>query len=152
MAFLRSVIMKLIQIFGTQIALKELKKRGMIAYLKTLQAARKSLLAVLLVFCFVQLMIIGAVGTFVTAVLLSNQDPAAKLWILLGGFLAILVIPLITLVFALSERSWFKFSGAESFFNDKNGEESETTSSKTRYDDGSFTIPAGTGEVTGGLD
>ena len=116
--FLRRLLFDLFRMWGTRVAILQIKRRGMLAYLRMLQVVRRSVVATIAVICVLQLMVIGAVGVFVTGVLLTNQDPAAKLWILLAGFLFILAIPLIGLAIVLSERFWFKLSGAEKFFDE----------------------------------
>ncbi len=114
MNWLRRLFLTLIKMLSGRFAAVHIKRRGMIVYLRTLQAVRRSLLALILFVCCLQLMVIGAVGTFVTVVLLSNED--GKLWVLLAGFLILLVLPVAGLAILLSERLWFKFSGAEQFF------------------------------------
>ncbi len=102
--------------WSTKVAITTFKRRGMLAYLKTLQVVRRSVVATIALICVLQLMVIGAVGVFVTGVMLTNQDPVAKLWILLSGFLFILALPLVALAIVFSERFWFKMSGADKYF------------------------------------
>lgn len=116
MFFVKQILFMLFSHWGKAFATSHVKKKGLLLYLKMLQAVRRSLLAVIAFFCLLQLMVIGAIGTFVTAVFLGTGDTTTKLWILLAGFLLILVIPLVGIGLLFSERLWFKFSGAEEQF------------------------------------
>lgn len=96
--------------------MSHMKRKGLIVYLRALQAIRKSVIIAIAFFCLIQLMLMGLVGTFVTGVLLTNQDTTAKLWILLAGFLIVFALPFLGLAFLFSERTWLKASGAQEFF------------------------------------
>jgi hypothetical protein len=116
MVWLRRFLVWAFRIWGGKFAMTHFKRKGLIVYLRTLQIVRKSVLAAIAFFCLLQLMIFGAIGTFVTAVLLSNQDQVAKLWILLAGSLLMFAVPMIGLAFLFSERTWLKASGAQEYF------------------------------------
>jgi|GEM_PF-1152482 len=116
MTWLRRLLVWAFRMWGGKFAMTHMRRKGLIVYLRALQAIRKSVLVAIAFFCLIQLMLMGLVGTFVTGVLLSNQEPASKLWILLAGFLIIFALPLIGLAFLFSERTWLKASGAQEFF------------------------------------
>jgi hypothetical protein len=102
------------------------KRKGLIVYLRTLQAIRKSVIVAVAFFCLLQLMILGAVGTFVVTVLLTDQDQISKLWILLSGFLILFSLPLVGLIILFSERVWLKASGAQEYFGKEHPPTTET--------------------------
>jgi hypothetical protein len=92
---------------------REVKRHGVLAYLKVVQGSRRALLGVLLALFVFQLMMTALVGTLVCGVLILDLDFQLKMQILFGGFAALFLIPAITLVVVFSERFWFKASGAE---------------------------------------
>lgn len=118
MSWIRTILLNLIRMWTGRLALSHLKRRSLLVYLRTLQAVRRSLLAAVVFACCLQLLVIGAVGTFVTGVLLTDQEWATKLWILFGGFATLLALPAVALTILLSERVWFKASGAGKLFSD----------------------------------
>lgn len=117
MIWLRRILIWAFRMWSGKVAVTHFRRKGLIVYLRTLQAVRKSVIAAIAFFCVLQLMVIGLIGSFVTAVLLSNQDQISKLWLLLSGFLILFIVPLIGLIFALSERTWMKASGAQEYFD-----------------------------------
>jgi hypothetical protein len=119
MFLLRRFLIWAFRIWSGKLAMTHFKRKGLLVYLRTLQVIRKSVLAAIAFFCLIQLMIFGAIGTFVTGVLLTNQDPVAKLWILLAGFLLFFGLPFIGLVILFSERAWLKASGAQEYFQEE---------------------------------
>jgi hypothetical protein len=108
----------LIRMWAGRFAFTHFRRKGQIIYLRTLQAVRRSLLAAILFICCLQLIVIGFVGTFVAGVLLTNEEPTVKLWILLAGFLTVLLLPIFGLTFLLSERTWYRYSGVSLNRND----------------------------------
>jgi len=117
MVWLRRILIWGFRLWGGKMVMTHVRRKGLIAYLRTLQAIRKSVIVAIAFFCLLQLMIFGAVGTFVLTVLLTNQEQASKLWILLSGFLILFAIPLVGLGVLFSERIWLKASGAQEFFD-----------------------------------
>lgn len=91
----------------------EAKRRGALAYLRAVQGARVAVIAALLSFLFLQLMILSFVGLLVTGVLLWNHDFEAKIEVLFWIFTGMFSVPALILIALLSERFWFKASGAE---------------------------------------
>ena len=93
--------------------LKEINRKGLVAYLRFLNASRRLLATVLGLFVFLQLMIISFVGALVTGVLRWTPDAKTQLEILFFAFCAMFVFPAIILLVAFSEKLWFKVSGAQ---------------------------------------
>lgn len=104
-------------------ALNKVKRKGVIAYIRTLQGTRRLLLIAFGGFLLMQTIMLGAVGALVTAFLLWNYEYAMKLEILFGVFLGIFLVPFGLILFFLSERFWFKFSGAEKMLEELRAED-----------------------------
>jgi hypothetical protein len=99
-------------------ALQKIKKKAVLVYLKSLQAARKSLLFAFLLFLLLQMMILGFIGATATGIwLLPIEELSTRLWVLFGSFFLLFIIPLILLICAFSEKFWFKISGASELLN-----------------------------------
>jgi hypothetical protein len=95
-------------------AFREIKQKGVLLYLRTLSMVRKSLLFGLLVFCVFQMMVLGFIGAVVSGIwLLPIEDQVIRLWILFGVFASFFIIPFLVLLVLLSEKVWYKASGAE---------------------------------------
>ena len=91
----------------------EAKRHGVIAYLKLLQGSRHALIGLLVVGFVLQLMILSFVGVLVTGVWLLELETQTKLFVLFGVFASLFCIPAALLAYVLSERVWYKASGAE---------------------------------------
>lgn len=91
----------------------EAKRRGALAYLRAVQGTRMMVIGALVGFLFLQLMILSFVGLLITGVLLWNHDFEAKIEILFWIFAGLFSFPFLILLIGLSERFWFKASGAE---------------------------------------
>lgn len=113
MGFTRKIFTYFLSQMAYQYAFGKVKKKAVLIYLKTLQAMRRSLLAAVMVFCFLQIMIFGFLGTVVTAIWLTPEDTNTKLYYLLSFFALIFFVPFFVLCIALSERLWFRASGVE---------------------------------------
>ena len=103
-------------------AIKRLKTKGVLVYLRALQIVRMSLAGALALFLVLQLMVIGFVGAIATGVWLLPQESEIKLWILFGVFAFFFVIPFAALLFVFSDRVWFEMSGARDLV-ERSGEE-----------------------------
>ena len=66
-----------------------------------------------LVFSILQMMIIGFIGTIIAGIFLLPQDFESKVWILFFVFIGLFIIPFAVLIYALSEKIWYKASGAD---------------------------------------
>lgn len=92
---------------------KAVKHKGVLAYLRALQFTRRVFLIIILSILFLQLMMISLVGALVTGFLLWDHDFQTKMEILFWIFVTLFTLPAIGVGVLLSERLWFKFSGAE---------------------------------------
>lgn len=113
MGWIRKIFSYFLSQMAAQYAIGQVKRKAILVYLKTLQAMRKSILLGLLIFCFIQMMVIGFFGSVVTAIFLLPQDTDTKLYILLGFFGFLFMIPFVGLCIMLSEKMWYRFSGTE---------------------------------------
>ncbi|AZZ38137.1 hypothetical protein CIK05_15450 [Bdellovibrio sp. qaytius] len=113
MGFTRKIFSYFLSQMAYQYAFGKVKKKAVLIYLKALQAMRRSMLIAVMVFCFLQLMIFGFLGTVATAIWLMPQDTNTKLYYLLGFFAFIFTVPFVALCFIFSEKLWFRISGAE---------------------------------------
>ncbi|MBS1971312.1 MAG: hypothetical protein JSU04_13470 [Bdellovibrionales bacterium] len=103
----------LVRSFLYKKAARSIRKKGVLAYLRALQVLRKSLAGSVLLFVFLQLMVVGFIGSIVVGVFLIPQDLEVRLWILLGVFGVFFLLPFVILLFIFSERVWYRLSGAE---------------------------------------
>lgn len=99
-------------------ALKRAKGRGLLLYLKTLNVSRQALVIVLLATVCLHLFLICFVGALVTGVLLFKADSQAALQILFGAFTAVTVLGLLSATYLLSQRLWYRLSGAKRLMDD----------------------------------
>lgn len=101
-----------------QRAMNTIRARGLQTYLKTIQAIRVSGIGLIGLFIMLQLMAMGLFVFTGAAIFLTGWDTETKLWIILGigGF--VFIFALFTLCFLLSERLWYKLSGAEKLVQD----------------------------------
>lgn len=120
MNFFKELMVLLLRSFVYQKAANRLRKKGVLVYLRTLQALRKGLAGSIFLFLFLQLMLFGFIGTIVIGVFLLPQETETKLWILFGVFGAFFALPFISLLVLFSERVWYKLSGAEQMVADLN--------------------------------
>jgi hypothetical protein len=96
-----------------QKAVGRAKAKGVLIYLKTLQVARLSVMGVLAVFALVQILLFGFIGALISGVWLLPQEENIKLWILFGVFAFLFLVTTLLLIFAFSEKVWYRLSGAE---------------------------------------
>ncbi len=111
------MIYKLLSFFLTLLQghrlIKDCKKQAILLYLKSLQAARTSIIGVLfLVFAF-QIFIVSLIGLVLTGLYLSPLEHEAKVWVLFGLCAFIVLFVILLLSYALSERTWLKKSGVD---------------------------------------
>lgn len=118
MHFFKDFLFMLIRSFLYKKAARSIRKKGVLAYLRALQVIRKSLAGSIFLFVFLQLMVVGFVGSIVVGVFLIPQDLEVRLWILLGVFGVFFLLPLFVLMYVFSEKVWFKLSGAEKMVAD----------------------------------
>lgn len=108
----------LVRAFLYKKAVRSIRKKGVLAYLRALQVLRASLAGSIALFFFLQLMLVGFVGTIVVGVFLIPQELETRLWILFGVFGVFFLLPLCILLFAFSEKVWYRMSGAEKMVAD----------------------------------
>src|SRR4051794_40398000 len=82
MSWIAELLFILLKSFLYRRAVDRMEQKGILLYLKTLQAVRRSLAGVIAFFCVLHLMAIGLVGTIVAGVFLYPTEPETKLWIL----------------------------------------------------------------------
>jgi hypothetical protein len=92
--------------------LREAKRQGVAAYLRVLQGTRRALLGIFLLYFFLQIVTVAAVGAVVTGLWLWDYDVHSKLQIAFGVCLGVFVLPVLLLMVGFSERLWYKASGA----------------------------------------
>ncbi len=111
---MKKLLIYFLKTISYRLALTKAKQQGVLLYLKTLQVARKSILASLLIFTAFQLMILGFLGTVISGIwLLPLEDLSIKIWILFGFFTILFLVPVFVLIYAFSEKTWMRLSGAE---------------------------------------
>lgn len=91
----------------------KVRRAGVLAYLRAVQGSRYALIAALSAFLILQCMVMAAFGALITGFMLWDEDPTFKLQILFGIFTAMFALPALALLYILSERKWYKLSGAE---------------------------------------
>lgn len=94
------------------------KREGLKIYLKSLRGVRSFLILILLITVIFQFLIFGFLLMTGSALYLFPIDPEIRLWILFGLGALFFFIPLLGFSILLSERLWFKFSGAEAMMAD----------------------------------
>lgn len=105
-------------LWGKQALVREYKRRSLAVYLRAIRTARLSLIGVLAIFLFLQLMMLSGVGALVTGFMLWSSDFQTKLEILFWIFAGAFAIPAVTLMILLSEWLWFRLSGARQMMDD----------------------------------
>ncbi len=111
----------LLQFLGQQAKLKairETKRRSVVFYLKAINGVRLSLAGLLMMFLSLQLMIMAFAGAVVTGFMLWDYDFETKIQILFGVCATLFLLPLIALCILLSQRVWFKASGAQKMIDE----------------------------------
>lgn len=104
---------RLLQVLMLRAAWAQYKRERVLAYIKFLRAMRKGSALYLLALFFLQAVALGFFGSSVIIVLLATEDPRTRLWALLAIFVTALLASLGGIAYLLSERVWFKASGAE---------------------------------------
>lgn len=118
MRFILRLIFMLIGHQAKLRVLREAKKTGLVAYMRVLQGSRYVVIAFLLAFFILQFMLLSLVGAIVTGVMLWEQDLKLKLEVLFWFFTAMFSLPVLALSLGLSERVWYRVSGAKKMVDD----------------------------------
>lgn len=96
----------------TRIFKRDLKKQGLLIYLKVLNGVRLGTLGFILLFVFFNLMVVSLLAFVIVGVWLIPIDMETKLYCLLGIFGFFFVSSTAILIWAFSEKTWLKESGA----------------------------------------
>lgn len=99
---------------------RQAKRKGVAAYLRVLQGSRLLIVGALLGFIMLQVMVLAGFSALITAFLLIDYDWHTKLEILLGFSLVLFLGPMALLMWVLSERAWYRHSGAAKMVDDLN--------------------------------
>ena len=94
------------------------KRKALVAYIQVLASSRRLVIVALLAFFILNAMTLAFFGALVSGILLWEQDFEFKMQVLFGLCLGIMALPALGLLVVLSERLWYKASGAEKMFED----------------------------------
>lgn len=107
------MLSRLLQVFILRAAWAQCKHERVLAYIRFLRVMRKGSALYLLALFFLHALVLGFFGSSVIVVLLATEDSRTRLWALLAIFVTAVLVSLGVLAYLLSERVWFKASGAE---------------------------------------
>ncbi len=109
---MKSMLMDFVFSMITRIFKKDLKKQGLLIYLKVLNGVRLGTLGFILLFVFFNLMVISLLALVIVGIWLIPIDIETKLLCLVGIFGFFFVTSVGILIWAFSEKTWLKKSGA----------------------------------------
>jgi hypothetical protein len=109
------VISLLLKLYEGHRLIQVTKKKGILLYLKILQAVRTSIVGALILFFALQIFIFSVVGIILTGLYLAPFENETKAWILLGLCGTVVLLVGIGLSYVFSEKTWFKYSGVNQF-------------------------------------
>ena len=95
---------------------RKVEAEALKVYLKSLLAARGLLIAVVSVLFFAQLTVFGFMSFLAAAIWWSPFSEEIKIALVLGVSFFLFFIPFVLVIYLLSERFWFRISGAKDFF------------------------------------
>lgn len=102
------------------------KRKGVIAYLHALQGTRYAVMGVLGAFFVFHAILFAGFGALITGMMLLDLDTRTMLWVLFGIFSSVFFVPVLAIAIGLSERLWYKASGAEKMVDDLRGEREDS--------------------------
>lgn len=108
-------------------AITRVKRQGVIAYIHALQGTRHALLAIVIGFFVFHFIVLAGIGALVTGMFMMNLEIETILTILFCIFSLMFFVPVGFLCFALSERMWYRYSGAEKMVEKLRAEDSAAT-------------------------
>jgi hypothetical protein len=111
-------IRQLLSFLIGQYTAKLVRKKALLAYLRILQIVRKSLLAAFFAYFILQMMVFGFLGSVIAGIWLLPYELETKLYLLLGTFGFLFLLPAMGLMFVFSERLWFEASGAKQMMDE----------------------------------
>jgi hypothetical protein len=103
-----------------QSALREVRRRGLLIYLRALRGTRRAFIVFLAALLVSQLMLLALVGAVVTGFLLWDADFEFKMEVLFIIFSLLFAVPAAVLGVLLSGRLWYRLSGAKKMVDDYN--------------------------------
>jgi len=106
------------KLWGKDKVVREMKRRALGFYIRSLRGFRHSMLAILIAFLCLQLMMLSAVGALVTGFYLWDHDFQEKITILFWVFASTFAIPAVLLAIVMSEALWLRISGARRMMDD----------------------------------
>ncbi|MCM0605986.1 MAG: hypothetical protein KA715_07835 [Xanthomonadaceae bacterium] len=103
----------LVRLFFVRESSRRLQSKGILFYLKALRALRGGVQGSLIVFHFLQTIMLSFLCAVTAEVFLAVEDQHTRLLMLLGFFSFLFVIPFIGVAALFSEKLWYRASGAE---------------------------------------
>lgn len=97
------------------------KRKGVVAYLHALQGTRRAVLIALAAFFVFHGILLAGFGALVTGMMLLDLERRTMLEVLFGVFMVMFLLPVLALMFGMSERLWYKVSGAEKMVEEVSG-------------------------------
>jgi hypothetical protein len=106
------------KLWGKDKVIREVKRKAVGVYIRSLRGVRRSILSVLIAFLCLQLMMLSAVGALVTGFYLWDHDFQEKITILFWVFAGTFAVPAMLLAVVMSEALWLRISGARRMMED----------------------------------
>ncbi len=94
-------------------AVDRFKAKGLKTYLRVLQGARFSAMGIVALLLTLQILCFGLALMIGAAIFLAPWELETKLWSIFGIGAGLFLLPLMTLMALLSERTWYRVSGAD---------------------------------------
>lgn len=104
-----SIVLKLIE---GRWFIRKTQKAGLLFYLRLLARLRSSIIGLLFLVIAFQIFIFSFIGLVLMGIYLAPTDPETKAWFLFVLCLFTFLAASISMAFALSEKTWLKYSGA----------------------------------------
>ncbi len=89
------------------------RAQGVLVYLRALRLVRLSLVGLIALIAFLQLMILSFFGLVALFIYQAPLESDVKIWLGFGLLGAGVFLPLLLIAFFLSEKLWFRASGAK---------------------------------------
>ena len=93
-------------------AVMRAKRKGVVAYIHALQGVRFTVMGLIAAFFIFHGILFAGFGALITGMMLLDLEQRKMLQILFGVFLTMFLIPTVLIAVGLSERLWYKASGA----------------------------------------
>jgi hypothetical protein len=105
------IVSLLIKLMEAHRMVTEVKKKGILFYLKILQGVRLGVIGALTFIFFFQLFVFCFIGLLGAGMFLSPLDLETKIWIVFGVCLGVVVLMTSMLCYLFSQKTWLKHSG-----------------------------------------